>query len=332
MFGMETDEEVLVSGVGVETGFSVLDRADFVGEGAGEKGGEVGVVVGVDVEVAIFGLVEVGAAAVFGAFHGGVVEGGEAVEVGALAFPNPHRGVGEGRGVVELVPEEDFAADFEGDAEFGEFGGDPGAGGEDEFLGSKDALVGGEADAGAVGFPSEQAFAGEEGGSVLGGELGLGADAGFGAEVAAFGIEIDKVVVRDVEGGIAGAGFGGGEAFVRKLVDVKAALQPGHEGTAFFSDTEQAGEVEEGLLDFGLEFAPEVIAAMEKRDVVGVEEVGFADDAGVAVGAALVVAGREGVDAGDAQALGGQVAEGGGTHGTDAGDDDVEGGGHGGEV
>ena len=72
-----------------------------------------------------------------------------------------------------------------------------------------------------------------------------------------------------------------------------------------------------------LQLGPELVGAFEKRHVVGMFEIGLADDPGLAVGTAPVVAGRKLVDAQHPRPASGQVIQRGAAHAAAADDDNV---------
>ena len=82
-------------------------------------------------------------------------------------------------------------------------------------------------------------------------------------------------------------------------------------------------DVEQLLAGLGLELAPELVRAAEERHVVGVLEVGEADDPCEAVRGAALVKEVEALEPEDAPAASREVVEGGAPHAADSDDDGV---------
>ncbi len=90
-----------------------------------------------------------------------------------------------------------------------------------------------------------------------------------------------------------------------------------------WADDEASGLVEDAGLGVAFQLVPELVGAEKEGDVVGVFEVGLADNAGITVGGAEGVDGVEFFESEDAFVAGGEMVGGGAAHASEAQNDGV---------
>ena len=322
VFGVAVDDEVEVGGVGVHADAEGKEGAVGFGYVLLEAGAEgcfiagAGIAAeGVGIDGGVVGLV------VIGEFEAGVVgDHGEAVVAGVGVFDEPDGEAAEAEpiGFFGPDPTEDLAGDFEVDAELSDDFAGPSAGGEDEVIGVVGVARGADGHAGGSALPGEDGFLAVKLGAFAEGEFAMGGDGEFRTEKAGVGVEDADVIFGELELGEALGQLSVGKLFVGELMLGHCLEGTGDDFAFGFAHVKPAGDVHEFLLGFGFELVPEEVGLAEEGNVVGVFEVGEADDAGVAVGGAFAMRDVELLEAQDAFAACSKMVAGGGAHGARA--------------
>ena len=86
------------------------------------------------------------------------------------------------------------------------------------------------------------------------------------------------------------------DGFEGNAVALRRETRPGDHLAIGRTEAQQSAHLEERLAGVGFDLSPKVVGAAQEWDVVGVFEVGLANDAGVAVGAPAIVARLEAID------------------------------------
>ena len=132
-------------------------------------------------------------------------------------------------------------------------------------------------------------------------------------------LDAEKSGILLIDGGVAGRETILGKSpshFLRigrldsESVPPRALQHPGDDGSVRRSDLEQSAAFEEiGAADPLAEFVPKFVGALEQRNVIGMLKVGLADDARLAVRAAVAMRGRMLIEPGHPQSARGQLPQ-----------------------
>lgn len=324
IIGVAVDDEMAVGGAGVEADGMATAVAE-VGEAFADEGGDSAEVVGEFVAEDGLGPGDFQASGVFGEFDGRGVETGEAVELAFGAIEEECR-LAIGEEVVSGVgvePEGDFAFDDEGDPEIGEESAGPGTGGDDEAIGTMEACGSLDLDPLPDRFPVEDRGAIADFRTVAAGEFDVSSDGFLDVKKSGVGFEEDGVGIAEGEVGEAATGFLGRDSIKGEIVECCGGGSSFDDGGVGQACEEEADPFEEGGAGFVFEELPVAISPFEEGDVVGVFEVGFADDACFAMGTAESVGDFVLFETENASTAARGVGGGGGTEAADSQNDQI---------